>query len=59
MRQLKGGSKKETKKEKKERRQDNLESHQSIFRIVVPTLLAIVVAIITFVYVKSRPALPM
>ena len=55
MRQLKGKEKKETRKEKKERREDNKQIHKSLTTVVLPTLLAIVAIIVTFVYISSRP----
>lgn len=57
MRQLKGKIAKESKKDKRERRQENIEIHKNLFRIVIPTLVAIVVGIVTFVYVNSRPSM--
>lgn len=54
MRQLKGG-RNETKKEKKERRALNREIKSQFTTIVLPTLIAIVLFIVAFIYLKTRP----
>ena len=54
MRQLKGKVK-ESRKEKRERKQENAENKSNLFRIVVPTLIALCALIIGFVYVGTRP----
>ncbi|XP_044580040.1 single-pass membrane and coiled-coil domain-containing protein 4 homolog [Cotesia glomerata] len=56
MRQLKGKTK-ETNKQKKERKKEFLENKQRVFTLVLPTLSAIFVLIIAYVYVKTRPKL--
>ncbi|XP_014300504.1 single-pass membrane and coiled-coil domain-containing protein 4 homolog [Microplitis mediator] len=54
MRQLKGKTK-ETNKQKKERKKEFLENKQRVFSLVLPTLAAIFILIIAYVYVKTRP----
>ena len=54
MRQLKGKVK-ESRKEKRERKQDNMENKTNLFRIVLPTVIAICALIIGFVYIGTRP----
>ncbi|XP_074110204.1 single-pass membrane and coiled-coil domain-containing protein 4 homolog [Cotesia typhae] len=56
MRQLKGKTK-ETNKQKKERKKEFLENKQRVFTLVLPTLAAIFVLIVVYVYVKTRPKL--
>ncbi|CAD6234134.1 GSCOCG00007586001-RA-CDS [Cotesia congregata] len=56
MRQLKGKTK-ETNKQKKERKKEFLENKQRVFSLVLPTLAAIFVLIVAYVYVKTRPKL--
>lgn len=55
MRQLKGKPKKETSKDKKERKQAMQEARQQVATIVLPTLAVVVLLIIVFVYVATRP----
>lgn len=55
MRQLKGKVK-ETRKQRKERRQENLAIQNQLKTIVLPILGALAIIIVTFVYVKTRPA---
>lgn len=54
MRQLKGKTK-ETNKQKKERKKEFLENKQRVFSLVLPTLAAIFVLIVAYVYIKTRP----
>ncbi|XP_075858539.1 single-pass membrane and coiled-coil domain-containing protein 4 isoform X1 [Microcebus murinus] len=55
MRQLKGKPKKETSKDKKERKQAMQEARQQITTVVLPTLAVVVLLIVVFVYVATRP----
>lgn len=55
MRQLKGKAKKETSKDKKERKQAMQEARQQVATIVLPTLAVVVLLIVVFVYVATRP----
>ncbi|TDH14717.1 hypothetical protein EPR50_G00023330 [Perca flavescens] len=55
MRQLKGKPKKETSKDKKERKQAMQEARQQVATIVLPTLAVVVLLIVVFVYVATRP----
>lgn len=55
MRQLKGKPKKETSKDKKERKQAMQEARQQVATIVLPTLAVLVLLIVFFVYVATRP----
>lgn len=55
MRQLKGKPKKETSKDKKERKQAMQEARQQVTTIVLPTLAVVVLLIVVFVYVATRP----
>ncbi|KAJ8367954.1 hypothetical protein SKAU_G00079820 [Synaphobranchus kaupii] len=55
MRQLKGKPKKETSKDKKERKQAMQEARQQIATVVLPTLAVVVLLIVVFVYVATRP----
>ena len=54
MRQLKGKVK-ETRKEKRQRKKDNVANKNSIVRVVVPSLAALCIALVLFVYYNSRP----
>lgn len=54
MRKLKGGVK-ETRKQKQERRKDNELAQQQLKTIVLPVLGVIVLLIMGYVFVKSRP----
>ncbi|XP_077914812.1 single-pass membrane and coiled-coil domain-containing protein 4 isoform X1 [Halichoerus grypus] len=56
MRQLKGKPKKETSKDKKERKQAMQEARQQITTVVLPTLAVVVLLIVVYVYVATRPA---
>ncbi|XP_040112431.1 single-pass membrane and coiled-coil domain-containing protein 4 [Oryx dammah] len=56
MRQLKGKPRKETSRDKKERKQAMLEARRQITTVVLPTLAALVLLIVVFVYVATRPA---
>ncbi|XP_065586059.1 single-pass membrane and coiled-coil domain-containing protein 4 [Cyrtonyx montezumae] len=55
MRQLRGKPKKETSKDKKERKQAMQEARQQITTVVLPTLAIVVLLIVVFVYVATRP----
>ncbi|XP_066197406.1 single-pass membrane and coiled-coil domain-containing protein 4 isoform X1 [Sylvia atricapilla] len=55
MRQLRGKPKKETSKDKKERKQAMQEARQQITTVVLPTLAVVVLLIVVFVYVATRP----
>ncbi|XP_054020496.1 single-pass membrane and coiled-coil domain-containing protein 4 [Dryobates pubescens] len=55
MRQLRGKPKKETSKDKKERKQAMQEARQQITTVVLPTLAVVVLLIVLFVYVATRP----
>lgn len=54
MRQLKGKVK-ETNKQKKERKKDFVENKKKIFSLVLPTVGAIFLLIVVYVYLKTRP----
>ncbi|KAI4529768.1 hypothetical protein MG293_019624 [Ovis ammon polii] len=56
MRQLKGKPKKETSRDKKERKQAMQEARRQITTVVLPTLAVVVLLIVVFVYVATRPA---
>ncbi|CAJ0950308.1 unnamed protein product [Ranitomeya imitator] len=55
MRQLKGKPKKESNKDKKERKQAMQEARQQITTVVLPTIAIVMVLIVVFVYVATRP----
>ncbi|RVE64447.1 hypothetical protein OJAV_G00125900 [Oryzias javanicus] len=56
MRQLKGKPKKETSKDKKEERKQAMqEARQQVATVVLPTLVVLVLLIVVFVYVATRP----
>ncbi|XP_054581027.1 single-pass membrane and coiled-coil domain-containing protein 4 isoform X2 [Eptesicus fuscus] len=57
MRQLKGKPKKETSKDKKERKQAMQEARQQVTTVVLPTLAVVVLLIVVFVYVATRPTI--
>lgn len=57
MRQLKGKAK-ETNKQKKERKRDFLENKKKVFTVVLPSLAAICLLIIIYVYIKVKPKIP-
>ncbi|KAI1893982.1 hypothetical protein AGOR_G00129260 [Albula goreensis] len=50
-----GKPKKETSKDKKERKQAMQEARQQIATVVLPTLAVVVLLIVVFVYVATRP----
>ena len=54
MRQLKGKVK-ESKKEKRERKDDFKQQGTRLVTIVLPTLAVIILLIVSFIYVQSRP----
>ncbi|XP_046392690.1 single-pass membrane and coiled-coil domain-containing protein 4 homolog [Ischnura elegans] len=54
MRQLKGKVK-ETNKQKKERKKDFIENKKRVFTIAIPTIVAVFLLIVAYVYVKTRP----
>jgi len=54
MRQLKGKVK-ETNKQKKERKKEFLENKRRVFTVVLPTLGAVFLLIVLYVYIKTRP----
>lgn len=55
MRQLKGGKTKETAKEKRQRKKEIAESRSQINTIVIPSLIAVFLLIVAYVYSKTRP----
>lgn len=55
MRQPKGGKTKETSKQKKERKKEVQEIKQRIFTVVLPTIAAVFLLIVAYVYSKTRP----
>lgn len=55
MRKLKGGKREETRREKQERKKLNREIKSQFSTIVLPTLIAIALLIIAYVYLKTRP----
>lgn len=55
MRQLKGKPKKESWKDKKERKQAMQEAREQVATVVLPTLGILILLIILFVYVATRP----
>lgn len=55
MRQLKGARKKETRKEKQERKKDSAIIEKQIKTIVLPTLAALCLLILFYVFIKTRP----
>ncbi|TNN32747.1 Serine/threonine-protein kinase NLK [Liparis tanakae] len=55
MRQLKGKPKKESSRDKKERKQTMQEARRQVATIVLPTLAVLVLLIVVFVYVATRP----
>lgn len=54
MRQLKGKAK-ETNKQKKERKKDFAETQRQVYTIALPTLGALFLFIVAYVYMKTRP----
>lgn len=50
-----GGRKEESRKDKKERRALNREIKGQFTTIVLPTLIAIALVIVAFIYIKTRP----
>uniref|UniRef100_A0A2I3SXJ5 Single-pass membrane and coiled-coil domain-containing protein 4 n=1 Tax=Pan troglodytes TaxID=9598 RepID=A0A2I3SXJ5_PANTR len=57
MRQLKGKPRKETWKDKKEQKQAMHEARQQITTVVLPTLAAVMLLIVVFVYAATRPTI--
>ncbi|KAJ8929076.1 hypothetical protein NQ314_018275 [Rhamnusium bicolor] len=55
MRQLKGGKVKETAREKKQRKKEFAETQKQVYKIAVPTLIAVFLFIVAYVYIKTRP----
>jgi len=55
MRQLKGGKTKETAREKRQRKKEFQETQKQVTKIVIPTLIAISILIMAYVYFKTRP----
>lgn len=55
MRQLKGGKAKETAKEKKQRKKEFAQTQKQVYKIAVPTLVAVFLFIVAYVYIKTRP----
>lgn len=55
MRQLKGGKTKETRKEKQERKKEIAMIERQIRTLVIPTLLSLIILLIFYVIMKSRP----
>lgn len=56
MRQLKGKPRKETSRDKKERKQAMQEARRQIGTVVLPTLAVLVLLLVLFVYMATRPA---
>ena len=54
VRQLKGATRKETKREKLQRRQENRAAREKISTFVVPILLVVVIAVAIFIYFAAR-----
>ena len=54
MRQLKGGKVKESRKEKRERKEDNRKNKEQLFTIVLPTLGAVAVLIMAYIFFSTR-----
>lgn len=52
---MRRGRREETKKDKKERRALNREIQSQFKTVVLPTLIAIALFIVAFIYVKTRP----
>ncbi|XP_023047219.1 single-pass membrane and coiled-coil domain-containing protein 4 [Piliocolobus tephrosceles] len=57
MQQLKGKPRKETWKDKKEQKQATQEARQQITTVALPTLAMVVLLIVVFVYVATRPTI--
>lgn len=55
MRQLKGGRQNESRKEKKERKALNREIKSQFTTVVLPTIAAVALFIVAFIYLKTRP----
>lgn len=55
MRQLKGGKTKETAREKKQRKKEFAETQKMVYQIALPTLVAVFIFIVAYVYIKTRP----
>lgn len=56
MRQLKGKPK-ESSKQKKERKKDFAETQRQVFTVALPTLIAVFLFIVAYVYIKTRPSI--
>ena len=54
VRQLKGATRKETKREKLQRREDNRAAREKISTFAVPVLVVIFIAVAVFVYLAAR-----
>lgn len=54
MRQLKGKAK-ETAREKKQRKKEFADTQKKVLTIALPTLIAVFLFIVAYVYVKTRP----
>lgn len=52
---MRRGRREETKKDKKERRALNREIKSQFTTVVLPTLIVIVLFIVAFIYMKTRP----
>ncbi|XP_011841384.1 PREDICTED: single-pass membrane and coiled-coil domain-containing protein 4 [Mandrillus leucophaeus] len=57
MQQLKGKPRKETWKDKKEQKQTMQEARQQITTVALPTLATVVLLIVVFVYMATRPTI--
>lgn len=56
MRQLKGKAK-ESAKQKKERKKDFADTQRQVMTVALPTLIAVFLFIVAYVYVKTRPSI--
>ena len=54
VRQLKGATRKETKREKLQRRQENRAAREKISTFVVPILVVVLIAVAVFIYFAAR-----
>ncbi|XP_025216945.1 single-pass membrane and coiled-coil domain-containing protein 4 [Theropithecus gelada] len=57
MQQLKGKPRKETWKDKKEQKQAMQEARQQITTVALPTLATVMLLIVVFVYMATRPTI--
>nr|CAH7755177.1 unnamed protein product [Callosobruchus chinensis]CAH7765397.1 unnamed protein product [Callosobruchus chinensis] len=55
MRQSKAQKQKESSKEKQKRRKEYQELQNQVYKIVIPSLVAIFLFIVAYVYIKTRP----